>query len=140
MNGSSTRKKGNRYENFLIERLKEVDTGAKRNYASGSGIDKNDIRLPQFDIEIEAKNAMQVTLCKDFEQLERQTTSNTGVLIIRNPKKAEFQQSFVVMDLEDWLELLKSKTTFNVEQELPKDLKWKLKRLKDYSNDVMKLL
>lgn len=140
MNNKAKKQKGNRFENYLITRFREIDTDSKRNYASGAGLDKNDIRLPQFDIEVEAKNAMKINLCKDFEQLENQTTSNTGILVLRNPKKAEFQQSFVVMDLEDWLALMKEKTNFEVEVELPKDLKWKMKRLKDYAHEVFKEL
>lgn len=140
MKSSSARQKGGRFENYLVEDLKKsVDAKTSRNYASGAGLDKNDIRMPGFDIEIEAKNAMTIHLIKDWEQLESQTTSNTGVLMIRNPKKPEFNQTLVVMDYEDWKELIKKqKDSVTVENNIDSNLKWKIKRLKDYANEVFK--
>ena len=75
MKASSKRNKGSRYENYLVERLQEIDGEVKRNYASGSGIDKGDIRMPSLDFNVEAKNAKQVNLCKDFKQAENQCVS-----------------------------------------------------------------
>lgn len=141
MKASSARNKGGRFENYLVERLKEVDPDTKRNYASGAGADKGDLRMPAHDFNVEAKNAMQIHLVKDFEQAERQCISGgTAVLIIRNPSKSEFSQSYAVMDLEDWMELVKKKTTVEVSEKLPDGLKWKLSRLKQYTNDLMKEL
>lgn len=141
MKARSAKNKGDRFENYLVERFKEVDTKTQRTYGSGAGLDKNDIRLPQYDIEVEAKNAAVVHLTKDFEQLERQTTGgNLGILAIRNPKKAEFQQTYIVLDLEDFLEMLKEKSNFDVEVQLDPNLKWKIKRLKDSAQEVIKEL
>lgn len=141
MKAKSAKDKGNRFENYLVERFREVDTKAMKTGGSGAGLDKNDIRVPQYDIEIEAKNANQVNLCKDFEQLERQTTGgNLGILAIRNPKKPEFQQTFIVLDLEDFLEMLKEKSNFEVEVQLDPNLKWKIKKLKDSAQEVFREL
>lgn len=139
MKASSKRNKGSRFENYLVERLQEIDGEAKRNYASGSGLDKGDIRMPALDFNVEAKNAKQVNLCKDFKQAEDQCISGgIPVLMIRNPKLPEFNQTFVVMDLENWMELVDDK--IEGETTLPDNLKWKIKKLKDSAHEVFKEL
>ena len=137
MKRSSCKAKGSRFENYLVERLQEVDSETKRNYASGAGIDKGDIRMPSLDFNIEAKNAKQVNLVKDFKQSEDQCVSGgIPVLMIRNPKQAEFNQTYVVMDLENWLELVDDKIVG--ETSLDPNIKWKVKRLKDYAHELFK--
>lgn len=141
MKARSCKNKGNRFENYLVERLKEIDPETKRSYASGAGLDKGDIRVPIYDFNVEAKNAKTVSLVKDFKQAEDQCVSGgTAVLMIRNPKKKEFDQTFVVMDLEDFLVLLDEKTKYEAESSLTSQDKWKLKRLKDACHEVMKTL
>lgn len=139
MKRSSCKAKGSRFENYLVERLQEFDSEAKRTYASGAGQDKGDIRMPSLDFNIEAKNAKQVNLVKDFKQAEDQCVSGgIPVLMIRNPKQAEFNQTFVVMDLEYWLELINGNITG--ETSLDPNIKWKVKRLKDYAHELFKEL
>ena len=114
-----------------------MDSEAKRNYASGAGANKGDIRMPSIDFNIEAKNAKQVNLVKDFKQAEDQCVSGgIPVLMIRNPKQAEFNQTYVVMDLENWLELVDDKIVG--ETSLDPNIKWKVKRLKDYAHELFK--
>jgi len=67
-------------------------------------------------------------------------SGGTPVLMIRNPKKAEFIQTFVVMDMEDWLKMLGDKTNVDVVRDIPENLKWKMTRLKQYANDIIKEL
>jgi hypothetical protein len=141
MKAKSAHAKGSRYENYLVEVFKQnIDDKTHRTYGSGNGLDKNDIRLPNFDTEIEAKNATQINLIKDWEQSRRQLTAgNLGVLAIRNPKKAEFQETLIVMDLYDFIELLKRKNeTVSVENNFDKNLKWKIKKLKELSWEIFK--
>ncbi|MEO0304701.1 MAG: hypothetical protein ABIM64_05515, partial [candidate division WOR-3 bacterium] len=108
MKTKSAKAKGNRFENYLVSVLKEnLDAKTHRNYASGSGLDKNDIRIPSFDIEIEAKNAKRVNLIKDWEQAKRQETASKVILAVRNPKKPEFDEVLIVIDLFDFIEILK---------------------------------
>lgn len=140
MKASSAKNKGNRFENFLIERFRSLlDSRAQRTYGSGNGMDKGDIHLPNFDIEIEAKNQKTIKLIDWWEQTQRQRTDRTAVLILRNPRKPEFQESLVVMDLEEWIELVKKQNeeTEVINNRDPK-LKWKIKRLKDAAQDVFK--
>lgn len=141
MKPRSAKNKGNRFENHLIEILKEtLDCKAQRTYGSGNGLDKQDIRLPQFDIEIEAKNQKTIKLIDWWEQCRRQITgSNMGVLAIRNPRKPEFQEILIVLSLDDWTELVKKQNeTVEIESNFKPDMKWKVKRLKDAAQAVFK--
>jgi hypothetical protein len=140
MKAKSAKNKGNRYENYLIEVLREkLDNKAQRTYGSGSGLDKQDIRLPQFDIEIEAKNQKALHIIDWWEQCKKQEFGNTGVLVFRNPRKSEFLESLVVMNLDDWIELVKKQNeTVEVESNKDPQLKWKIKRLKEACQSVFK--
>lgn len=144
MNARSAKNKGNRYENHLIEVFREnLDEKAQRTYGSGAGLDKNDINLPQFDIEVEAKNQKTLKILDWIEQTQSQEgkSGRTSVLIFRNPRKAEFLESFVVMDLYDWMELVKrQKDEVEVINNQDPQLKWKIKKLKDACTDVFKEL
>lgn len=144
MKSKSAKAKGGRYENFLIEVLRsQLDEKAQRTYGSGSGLDKNDVVLPQFDIEIEAKNQKTLKILDWMEQTQSQENKSgrTSVMVFRNPRKAEFQESFVVMDLYDWIELVKKqKDQVEVINNQDPQLKWKVKRLKDAANEVFKEL
>ncbi len=143
MKNRSAKNKGLRFENYLVEYLREtLDKKAYRVAASGAGLDKNDLRLPNWNIEIEAKNwDKQIDLRGGLEQAERQkTTGNTPVLMMRHPDYAEFKKTIVVMDLDDFVELLLRDHNVEVAQELPDDLKWRVKRLKDAAHEVFKEL
>ena len=133
MKASSKNKKGSRFENFLVEELKkDIDAKAHRTYGSGNGLDKNDINLPNFDIEIEAKNQNRIKLNEWWEQAKRQATDRTTVLAIRNPNFPEFKETLIVMDFEDWKEFLKGKTEkIEVNHITDRTLKYKLGNLKN---------
>lgn len=142
MKARSAKNKGNRFENFLLQDIRqELDSQAHRTNASGAGLDKNDLRLPQFDIEIEAKNKSQVTLISDWEQVKRQTISGTTVLAIRNPKEAEFKETLIVMDYEDWKELIKAqKEQVEVNSTLDPALRWPIKAAIEALRRLLKLI
>jgi len=142
MKSSSAKAKGGRFENHLVDVFKrEIDAKAHRTYGSGSGLDKNDVRLPNMDIEVEAKNQKAIKLIDWWEQTQRQKTQSLSVLAIRNPRKAEFQETLVVLDLYDFIELLKGKTeTAEVISNYDPKLKFKMKTLIDYAKDVFREL
>lgn len=142
MKPRSAKNKGNRYENHLIEVLRErLDSKAQRTYGSGAGLDKQDVRLPSFNIEIEAKNQKTIKLIDWWEQCKRQEFGNTAVLCLRNPRKAEFQESLVVMGLDDWIELVKKQNeVVEVESNFDPKLKWKVANLKRAAQEVFKEL
>jgi hypothetical protein len=133
---------GNRFEMHLVAELKErLDSGTKLAYRSGAGLDKQDIIIPSFKIEIEAKNQKTLKIIDWWEQCKRQEFGNTGVLILRNPRKPEFAESLVVMGMDDWIELVKKQNeVVEVESNFDPNLKWKVKRLKDAAGEVFKEL
>lgn len=140
MKARSAMNKGNRFEIYLVDVIKEnLDSNCHKTNASGAGLNKNDVRLPSFDIEIEAKNSETIHLIKDWEQAKSQETASTTVLAIRNPKKPEFQETLIVMDLHDWMELVKKqKDEITIEHNFSPDMKWKIKRLVDAAKQVFK--
>ena len=104
-------------------------------------IQKNRKKKKNYDIEIEAKNRSgQFAINSDWEQLKRQKTHNMSVLAIRNPKEPEFKETLIVMELGDFIELVKGRKNSPAIVDLPSDLKWKVKRLKDSANEVFKYL
>jgi len=142
MTKKSTHEIGNEFEEHLINVFKkELDKGAKKTYQSGSGLDKQDIILPEFGIEIEAKNQKTIKVMDWWEQCKRQEFGNKGVLIFSNPRKPKFQEALVVMGLDDWIELMKKQNeVVEVETNFSPQLKWKVKRLKDAAHEVFKEL
>lgn len=142
MNPRSKKNKGNRFENYLIEYFrKNLDSKAHRTYGSGNGLDKQDIRLPSFNIEIEAKNQKTLKIIDWWEQCKRQEFGNMAVLIFRNPRKAEFQENIVMIGLDDFSELVKKKNEIvEVESNYDPKLKWKVANLKRAAQEVFKEL
>ena len=143
MKKRSSKNKGLRFENYLVEYLREtLDSKAYRVAASGAGLDKNDIRLPNWNVEIEAKNwGKQMDIKGGLKQMEHQkTTGNTPVLMVRHPDYTEFKKVIVVMDLDDFVELVSRKSEVEIVQELPDNLKWKVKKMKDAAHEVFKEL
>jgi len=140
MKPKSAHKKGNRFENHLIEFLREnLDAKTHRTYASGRGLDKQDVIIPNFKIELEAKNQKTIKLIDWWEQCKSQEFGNVGMLAIRNPRKAEFKEVLMVMSVDDWINLVKGKPE-EVESGFDKTMKWKIKRLKDAAHEVFKSL
>jgi len=140
MEKRSLKEKGNRFENYLLGIFREqLDGNAHRTTGSGSGLDKNDLALPSYNMEVEAKNAKHFSLTKDWEQLKRQRTHRMNVLAIRNPKKPEFEETLIVMELGDFIGLVLRNNAPSV-VELPQDFKWRVKKMKDATHDVFKYL
>ncbi len=143
MKNRSKLNKGLRLVNYLVNVFRQtIDDKAYKIFGSGAGLDKNDLRLPSFNVEIEAKNAETINLIKDWEQTKRQmTTGNMGVLAVRNPKKPEFEEVLIVLEANDFIDLLgRTKNEVKVISNQDDKLKWKLVRLKETANEVIKLL
>lgn len=142
MNSRAKKNKGLRLENYLVEYFREtLDKGSYRVAASGSGLDKNDVRIPSWNMEVEAKNSETLTTKSALEQAERQnTTGNIPIVVMRHPDYAEFKKLVVAIDLDNFIELLLRNTEIEVKQELSGDLKWKVKQLKESAHKVFKEL
>lgn len=145
MKARSAKNKGDRFEKYLVEVLRqEIDANTHRTAGSGNGLDKNDIRIPSLNLEIEAKNANNFNIQADWEQAKRQTTlGNKTVLAIRHPRKPEFEETVIVIDFNDFLELLKAQGGTREIIERPeenKQLKYKLDYLIRSAKEVIKEL
>lgn len=106
MKAKGAKKKGNRYENAIVEIIRELDGDAHRTYGSGAGLDKADIIAPSLKLEIEVKNQSQWQLATWLKQMEEQRTAyNTPCIIARDPKTPEKDtgNAIVVMRLSDWI-------------------------------------
>lgn len=139
----STKKIGNKFETYIMRRLQQsVDARTHLTTMSGGGIDKHDVRVPSLNLEIEAKNATgQFNLQGDWEQCKRQkTTGNVAVLAIRHPRRPEFQETLIVMDLEDWIALLQGQQEKReISFTATKEDKYKIQRLVESAKQVIKL-
>lgn len=134
MKGRSAKNKGARAERYVEKRIREeVDSNAHRTPGSGAGLDKNDVRIPSCDVEIEVKHQQKLMVLDWWEQAETQTTSgNTPMVVFNNPRKTpEFSQLLAILDFEDMLELLKGDKDTVVVTEFPSELKWKANRLRE---------
>lgn len=142
MKQKSSQKTGNEYEEHLKEILRsELDAKARITYLSGRGTDKSDVYLPGFSIEIECKNQKTIKLIDWWEQCKRQEINNLSVLALTNPRKPKMKETLIVMDLYDWIELIKNqKEKDEVESATDKNFKWRVKRLRDAAHDVFKNL
>jgi len=137
-----TRQKGGKFERYLLDRLKtEVDVSTVKNMMSGAGQDKGDLRLPNHDITIEAKNAKQLNLMHWWKQAKEETYyDDRTILAMRNPAKPEFQETFVLMDLDTFIELLQEKSgASEVINTLESKDKIKVQNLVQTAKDVLKI-
>lgn len=142
MQARSAKNKGSRFEIYLVEKFREtLDVNTHRQPGSGAGLEKNDIRLPSLNIEIEAKNSATFHIQSDWEQTKSQrTTGNMAVLAIRHPKKPEFQETVILMDLNDFIVLVQGQQNkIEVSYTANKEDKWKIQKLVDYCKQVIKL-
>jgi len=110
MQKRSGKNKGNRLENYLLKKFRaELDANATKSPASGAGIDKGDVRLGSYNLLIEAKNAKQINLLNWWQQAKDETYGeDSPVLAMRNPKKPEFEETIIAMELETFIELLQN--------------------------------
>lgn len=108
MKGKSAKNKGNRFEYYLRDHFKDhIDIDTRKNLMSGAGYDKGDIRIPSLNIVIEAKNQKTISLIEWWEQSKVQALGDDiPVLALRNPRKAEFAETLVVISLEHFTDLL----------------------------------
>ena len=148
MTSKSKKAKGSRFEQFIAEQIREsgLDLNARRQPLSGAGYDKGDIKTT-IPFTIECKNCNQVYAMEWIEQSKREALQGNvnpdkWAVVFRNPKLAEGQESFVIISLDQFLELLKGKQE-NLIIEVDADnrqLKYDLQRLKEALNKVIKQL
>ncbi|WP_395019781.1 hypothetical protein [Dongia sp.] len=108
MSATRSQQKGKRFEKHLLAILRaEVDANTRFQIGSGNGTEKGDIYIPSHSIYLEAKNEAETRLIPNWEQAKAQALGdNYPVLAIRHPRKAEFQETLIVIDLPHFIELL----------------------------------
>jgi len=144
MNPKSSIEKGKRFEKYICEEIQNFGLGkARRESGSGSGKYKGDI-FANLPFLLEAKNQETIHLLDWIKQSQRQAEQgnwdkNKWALIIRNPDKPEFEESFAVIDLFEFFELLKKNNESLIKQP-DKELKYDLESLKIMCNRIINKL
>lgn len=111
MRPQSAHKKGKRLEQWVITQLEEAGLGkALRTPGSGSGKIKSDI-FSNTDFTIECKNEKQWHW-KNIDQAIKEAEIGNAykdkwALVCRDPRYPEFQRVYAVIDIFQFLELLK---------------------------------
>ena len=143
MKATSARAKGQRFERFIAKEIEKAGLGkAGRESASGAGFRKGDI-ASNLPFLIEAKNQKRYSWWSFIDQAKDQADAGNfspekWALVVRDPRTAEKNPDcYVVMDFWEWLKLLK-KDSVPLIKKPDKELKWKLQRLKNYAQSVIK--
>ena len=143
MNPKSAQQKGKRLENYVCEAIKEMGLGkAVRTPGSGSGKIKGDT-FSAIDFTIECKNQKQFHW-QDIEQAKEEAQQGNyykdkWALIIRDPRKPEFESVYAIIDLGQFLELLK-KNSESIIKKPDRETAYLLKSLKEIIRRVLNKL
>jgi len=110
MGGKASRTKGHSYERYIAQRMREVMPSAaeqiKRGFQTrGGGAEEADVECPFFHVETKKgkKPNPRAALKQATEDATKSGRGNVPVAIIGDDR----QPAFVVMSLEDWLDLVK---------------------------------
>ena len=112
MNPRSAINKGKRLENAICHEIEEMGLGAaRRESGSGSGKNKGDI-FANLPFLIEAKNQKKMNWWKDIDQAKHQAeignwNHDKWALVVNDPRTAEFEHLYCVIDFWEFLKLLK---------------------------------
>ena len=112
-----------------------------RTPGSGSGKLKSDI-FSSLDFLLECKNEKSPHWCKNIDQAKREAGDGNyapekWALIVRDPRYPEFQECYALIDLWQFLKLLK-KNRAPLIQEPDREIKWHLQNLREAINRVLK--
>jgi len=135
--------KGKRLEKFLCDMVEEAGLGkAVRTPGSGSGNIKGDI-FSNVDFMFECKNQKQFHW-HDIDQAKEEARSGNydrdkWSLILRDPRHPEFEEVYAVIDLGQFLTLLK-RSKEPVIKEADKEASWAIRNLIQAAKKVLKRL
>jgi len=141
MQPQSAQKKGKRFENWGNQCIEEIGLGrAVRTPGSGSGKIKGD-SFNNLDFLLEFKNEKQWHW-PNIDQAKRETEKGNWnrdkwALIVRDPRIAEFEGVYAVIDFGEFLELLK-RSKEPVIKEPDKQASWHIKNLIQSTKQVLK--
>lgn len=132
----NAKKKGNKGENEFAHWLEENGIKARRNPMSGGSIWKGDI-ANDFNYNIEVKTVKRINLQEAFKQTKRDAEKaiNIPLLAIHFDGMPD-KKWLIVMDCDDWLSEIQAKRVGTKETSMIP--KWKLTKLKDDINNVLR--
>jgi Holliday junction resolvase len=138
------KEKGKRFERFILQQIEEMGLGAGcRTPGSGSGKKKGDV-FTSLDFLPECKNEANPKWLPSIDQAKRQAEQGNyfkekWVLFTRDPRYPEFEQVYAVLDLWQFLTLLK-KNKEPLIKEPDKEFKWKCEKAKQALKEVLNYL
>lgn len=147
MSTAKTKKaKGQQLENHCADLLIEygLDSRARRDGASGAGTrEKGDIctsvQINGRNLGIEAKNHARASVKDWWEQAKKLELLGREPVVAYKLKGESLDDTKVIIYYSTFLELLQGQQGGICDKEhLPDNLKWKMKRLKDYAHELMK--
>lgn len=107
MNPTSRIQKGKELENYVASVIKTIDPTATRQIGSGSGKAKGDIHT-NIGWTIECKNTKRFDFYGASEQVKKEAMGYQKEAIIWHPKNRPMSESVVILNIQDFVELLKS--------------------------------
>jgi Holliday junction resolvase len=137
----NAKRKGNQGENKFANWCREQGLEVWRNSGSGSGIAKSDANN-SLGINFEIKTVKALNLKKAWKQSERDAnmTHSIPYVVVHFDGMGD-NEWLIVMDNYNWLELMKNKPgVITNPLETNRNLKWKVEKLKQAANDVIKEL
>jgi Holliday junction resolvase len=146
MNPKSSIEKGKRFEKFICSEIEQAGLGeARRESGSGNGLKKGDV-FANIPFLIEAKNE-KAKIQKVLDWIDQAKSQaeignkdrNKWALAFRDPRTGEFQDVYVIIDLWEFLKLMK-KDSEPMIQEADRELKYYLERLKENAKQIIKRL
>ncbi len=142
MKTKSAKEKGSRFERFVAKEITREGLGkAGREAMSGAGFRKGDI-ASNLPFLLECKNEKQTNFLKNIDQSKSQAeignfSKDKWALITRDPRYPEFEKVYMTIDFWEGLKLFKKDSEPRIKAP-DMELKWKLERLKNALNAVIK--
>lgn len=135
----SAKNKGRELENFIVQLLREsgLDSRASRNPGSGSGNRQKGDVWNALGLCIEAKNTVKAPGKAEFDQVRREAGPYETEVIVWHPPKLPLDDSKVILNIHDFIELLKKGRDPKTEKTSP-NLAFKMRRARQSLQEVLK--
>ena len=145
MKPQSKKNKGSRFERLIAKEIELAGLGkAHRELMSGGGWRKGDI-ASSLPFLIEAKNQKRIDINRWIDQAKREAEQGNWdrdkwALVFKDPRTPETRPDiYTIIDFWEWLKLLKKNQAPKI-KEPDRQLKWKLEKLKNIINQVLREL
>ena len=138
---SSSKNKGRELENHIVKLIREkgLDRRASRNPGSGSGLQKGDV-FNDLGWTIECKNTRTNPGKAAFDQVRRESMGYTKEVVIWHKPNTSLDDSIALINIHDFLDLMKQAKEPKSIKEPSRTLKYKLEKLKQIIKEIIKEL